>query len=266
MRWFAIQPPTNSNSEVKHFTHVRYDKLEKLRQYLKSSKNEKTISQIAEDLNLSRNTVKIYLKILQMEGDITYREVGPAKLWFSRKTKEKNSESRIPDFVHAILLQLMTIFEKHNDFPPEKQNGFFQEVGKEIGKKVAWPGEGEFRNSLNNITPRMKEIKVVVGRFLAIIEETGIFLKAEMVPIVTPESEAPILIRATFNKEDWGQFKQYFNLMAGYFEAKLQMIFGESVYLKTHEIEPAGQWCYYLLGIKDKNNENATSTLNLEII
>ncbi len=214
-----------------------------------------TISQIAEDLKLSRNTVKIYLKILQEEDVAFCREIGPAKLWFSQKTKEKTSESRIPDFVRAILLQLMITFEKYNGLPPEKQNEFFQQIGKEIGKKVAWPGEEEFRNSLSSVVPQMQEIKIVVDRFLTIIEETGIFLKAEMVPLVTPDAETPILIRATFHKQDWGQFKQYFNLMAGYFEAKLQMIFGESVVLKTREIESNGQWCYYLLGIKEKIND-----------
>ncbi len=246
------QPPSDTDTETKPLYNVRYDKLEKLRQYLKSSEFGKAISQIAVDLKLSRNTVKVYLKILQAENAVYCREIGPAKLWLSQKTKEKAPESRIPEFVRAFLMQLMITIEKRTALPPDAQGAFFQEIGKEIGQKVAWPGEADFRNSLTSTKPRMRDVKAVVEQFLKVIEDTGIFLKAEVVPPVKKDPEAPILIRSTFHRSDWGQFKQYYNVMAGYFEAKLQMIFGESVYITVQEIESEGQWCYYLLGIKEK--------------
>ncbi len=246
------QPPTDTESEAKPLYNVRYDKLEKLRQYLKSSEFGRTTSQIAADLKLSRNTVKVYLKILQSEKAVYRREIGAAKIWLSQKAKEKAPETRIPDFVRAFLMQLMDSIEKRNTMPLAAKNAFFQEVGKEIGQKVAWPGESDFSNSLMSVAPRMKDVKAVVSQFLKIIEDTGIFLKAEIVPPVKKDPDTPILIRSTFHKPEWGQFKQYYNLMAGYFEAKLQMIFGESLNISVQEIEPEGQWCYYLLGLKEK--------------
>jgi hypothetical protein len=246
------QPPPDSDSEAKPSCNVRYDKLEKLRKYLKTSEFGKTISQIAVDLKLSRVTVKVYLNILQNEGEAYCKEIGPAKIWFSEKSKETAPETRIPDFVRAFLMQLMNSVEKHNTLPPDAQNMFFKELGKEVGQKVAWPGEADFSNSLTNVVPRMRDVKAVVKQFLKIIEDTGIFLKAEIVPPVKKDTEVPILIRSTFHKPEWGEFKQYYNLMAGYFEAKIQMIFGTSVYMAVQEIEPDGQWCYYILGIKEK--------------
>ncbi len=237
---------------MKSLYNVHYDKLEKLRQHLKTAEFGETISQIAVELKLSRNTVKNYLKILQTENYAYCREIGPAKLWFCQKTKEKPPESRIPDFVRLFLMQLMESVEKRNGLPDDAQNAYFQELGKEVGQKVAWPGETDFAKSMANFTPGMKEVKVVVDQFITIIEDTGIFLRAEIVPSVKIDPEAPILIRSTFHKSEWGRFIHYYHLMAGYFEAKLQMLFGESVYMSVKEIGPEGQWCYYLLGIKEK--------------
>jgi hypothetical protein len=145
--------------------------------------------------------------------------------------------------------------------PPDSLDDFYQAIGREVGYKIAWPGEGDFiNNAVDTNNPRMPEIKLFVEQFISIIEDTGVFLKAEIVPPVKVEPDSPILIRATFHNAEWGQFKQYYNLMAGYFESKLKMVFGDTVYLVTREIQPEGQWCYYELGIV--NSESKGEDLN----
>jgi hypothetical protein len=241
---------SKSNSNKKSENNVQYGKLNKLRQHLETAEFGLTISQIAEDLKLSRNTAKNYLEILRNEGCAYCREVGPAKIWFSQKTQEIVPESRIPGFLRAFLMQTLYSIEKLIHQPPDSLDEFYLTIGRDVGKKVAWPGEVDFlRNAVDGHDPRMIEIKPFVEQFISVIEDTGVFLKAEIVPPVKDEPDSPILIRATFHNAEWGQFKQYYNLMAGYFESKLKMVFGDSLYLITREIQPEGLWCYYELGI-----------------
>lgn len=241
---------SKSSSHKKSDNNVQYGKLNKLRQYLESAEFGQTISQIAEDLKISRNTAKNYLEILRNEGYAYCREMGPAKIWFSQKAQEIIPESRIPEFLRAFLMQTLYCIEKMIYEHPDSLDDFYLTIGREVGKKVAWPGEADFiRNAIDAHNPRMPEVKPFVEQFISIIEDTGVFLKAEIVPPVKDEPDSPILIRATFHNAEWGQFKQYYNLMAGYFESKLKMFFGDSLYLIPREIQPEGLWCYYELGI-----------------
>src|SRR5271157_59468 len=248
-----IQSRKNENGRPVHT--IRSDRIKKqILQYLELSEFGVNISQIAEELKFSRNTVTKYLDILQDDGTVYCQEMGPSKIWFSENNRERLPNARMPDFLRAFIIEAFNSLERSISMTENELNALFQQMGRDVGKKVPWPTDIFFPiQELDTSNFTMPEIKKLVEGFLSLIKDSSYFLKAEIVPIKNDEN-SPILIRATFHEESWGQFKQYYNLMAGYFESKLRMAYGERIYLAVNEIQPDGLWAYYEIGITDESN------------
>ncbi|HMF30013.1 MAG TPA: HTH domain-containing protein [Candidatus Lokiarchaeia archaeon] len=221
--------------------------------FLKGSEFGRNMSQIAEELHLSRNTVAKHLERLERSGAALYQQVGPAKIWFAKKNTPLSQTGELNSFFQTIIRQFFQAFMRCNSEPIQNQQDLMKRIGREMASHINWPS-GKIIGELeipSEIHPTLDRVVNFTRQCLELMNAAGFPLHAEIVPILAPDPSSAILLRVTDSEMLPDQGDLFHQLLAGYSEAKLQEVFGNTLYLRVREVQTENS-CFYLeLGIRE---------------
>jgi hypothetical protein len=211
------------------------------------------MSQIAAELHLSRNTVAKHLERLERTGRVIYKQVGPAKIWFAKGSIPQSQTGEFNLFFQTLIRNFLQAFARCNSDPIQKQRDLIKRIGREMAPHINWPS-GKMIGELKipaETHPTLDQVVTFTRQCLDVMDAVGLPLHAEIVPTRAPDPSAAILLRVTDAEMLPDQGDLFHQLLAGFFEAKLQEVFGNTVYLGVREVQTENS-CFYLeLGIQE---------------
>jgi len=223
---------------------------EQILDLLQSKRYGLNISQIAEELEMSRNTVKKYVEILENEDLISVKQISASRIC---SIKNKTPYDFRDKMVFYISNYLSGFWKAHDDVMKTKlanHNEVITEIGKEMSKYIKWPDLTDSKISRKEIN--LDHIIEVALLTLKTFNEIGDvdFFNTEIVPGSKSDKKITLRVeyRGGFKLEDTESF---FYLNAGFLNEKLSDNFGDNVYLKVLDTQPENYCCYYELGIKN---------------
>lgn len=218
---------------------------------LKSTEFGRNMSQIAGELHLSRNTVAKHLERLEKSGKVLYQQVGPAKIWFAKEYLPHSQPGEFYQLFQTLIRYFFQAFAHCSSDTIQNQRELMKCIGREMASKVNWPS-GKMIGDIEipaETSPTLEQVVTISRQCLDLYDAVGLPLHAEIVPTLTPDQSSAILLRVTDSEMLPDQGDLFHQLVAGLFEAKLQEIFGNTVYLAVREVQTENS-CFYLeLGI-----------------
>ncbi len=219
---------------------------------LKDSKYGLNISQIVENLSLSRNTVKSYLRILEKESLVRVSKMGRSKIYILKNASQDNVLKKfrllISDFFKGFFDALEKVI-----LPSYSSNLYdvFKEIGKEMSNNVIWPPLEMVKGEQVTV----EQIGKIALQHLELLNEFGKVIKGEIVPAPIGNVTNSIVLRVEFIGFDFGNTDLFYYLVSGFYEKKLQDNFGDKVYLNVLKIQREIPCCYFELGIRSQGNQ-----------
>ncbi len=205
------------------------------------------VSQIADSLKLSRNTVKKYLGRLEIENLIDVNEIGRSRISFLKK-KRKSEQERFNSLTVIFFNELFPAFEKASPQFLKNHNELMKQIGFNIGIKVGLSGRSRrvirsFTKSdflSNSMTNNLANIALDELEYL---NSGGLGITAEIQEINNDKQK--VVIKA---KSRW--LETLYQFYAGFYEANLQAVFGKTAYMKVNEFNKEKSYCIFELGFK----------------
>lgn len=241
------------NIEATHFKNshkknIRNDILK----ILKEHKYGINISQIAEELNISRNTVKNYLASLEKESLIRIRKIGRSKLILIVNKDIYEVLLKL----HSIASDYLTCFwksferEVYPNYPTP--NELLIQIGKRMGKDINYPILKNFEliKKSENKEDTIKEIGRLALQVLEMFNDFGQMILPEILPNPKSFGSDVLLLRVEYTGAlQIRDTEAFCYLGAGFFEEILRKYFRENIYINVLEVQRAKSCCYYEIGI-----------------
>ncbi|MHA1895079.1 MAG: ArsR/SmtB family transcription factor [Candidatus Helarchaeota archaeon] len=244
------------NNKTTHFKskNKRDIRLEILK-ILKDDEYGLNVSQLAEKLGVTRNTIRNHLASLEQEQLITVKQVGQSKIIFRVNRNLEDVFKNIQTLISNFLTGFWKGFEKVMYPIHPDSHELLEEMGREMSRNVFWPTIKSER--LVKKIATKKKLLEEVGKFaLQIFEVFNLYGEVPMlIPEISPSRDPNVLI---IRVEYTGGFRvgdtdAFYYLLAGFFEENLNRYTKQDLYIKVLKIQKEKSCCYYELGIK--NNE-----------
>ena len=207
------------------------------------------VSQIADTLKLSRNTVKKYLGRLEIENLIEVNEIGRSRISILKK-KPRTEVERFNSLTVIFFNQLFPAFEKVGPKFLENHYELMKQVGYNIGKKVGLSGRSQ--SFILNFEPedfktesKMSNLASIALDELNYLNSGGLGVTGEILSVDNDDPKGKILLKAS---SKW--LESLYHFYAGFYEANLQAVFGRKAYMSVKECNKEESYCIYELGFK----------------
>ena len=221
---------------------------------LKKSELGLNISQVSENLNLSRNTVKNYLARLEHEGIISVKEIGRSKISILYSKTKSGENYKFPSYLSRFSKSFFDAFQKVSKSYPIDTYLCLKQLGSEMGKTID-PDYGKLIDSFNLNKKEqisLTQLAKITLQFFNFINTFGNLAKAEIVPSDNHNKKSSLILKITIIPPELGKSEVFYQISAGFFESKLRENFGENIYLDIFEFQKENSCCYYILRIGDK--------------
>ncbi|NHI94744.1 MAG: helix-turn-helix domain-containing protein [Candidatus Lokiarchaeota archaeon] len=213
---------------------------------LKNSKYGRNLSQIADRLNLSRNTVKRYIKFMEKEELVEVKEIGRSKIAYLKKNYDNNIAkgyiAYILDFYNAILKGV----DKEADNIPNLTH-ILKNVGIEMAKHLFWPPvelvewDKEKRATLTEAINILNQMVVLFNSIFNIVQ-------VEFIPPIS-DDEPHAVLRVENVSTRVEDSENFYYISAGFFETKMRLICGDNIFLNVIEYREKAACCYIKLEV-----------------
>ncbi|MHA1405299.1 MAG: HTH domain-containing protein, partial [Candidatus Helarchaeota archaeon] len=238
----------SKNNETTHFKStskrdIRFEILEILR----DEEYGLNISQLAEKLGVTRNTIRNHLASLEQEQLITVKQVGQSKFIHRVNRSSENILKNVQSLISNFLTSFWKGFEKviyplHPD-----SHELLMKIGREMSRSLYWPPIKSAR--LVHEAKTDKELMKEVGKFaLQIFEVFNYYSKMPMlIPEISPSNDPNVLIiRVEYTGGFYvGDTEAFYYLLAGFFEENLNRYTKRDLYIKVLKIQKEKSCCYY---------------------
>jgi DNA-binding Lrp family transcriptional regulator len=197
--------------------------------YLRKNPSGLMITDIAEGIQISRNTASKYIYALESKGEIISKSIGVYKLYFSKE------QDFIPkNIVVRNYIGLLGGFKSRN---PENAEQFIKDIGKKSINLLGFPIASEIPKDLINSTidSHRKLFDYYAKRYIHID-----YIINKDVDIETEFSENEEEIRFIFRNveylDDLEDFKLHFYLVSGEIEAFFEDLLHEEIQVNVENI------------------------------
>ena len=219
---------------------------DKILRKLRDSKYGYNISSLAEELYLSRNTVKRYVKNLIKEEIVELKEIGRSKIVYLKENYEggpaKGYIAYILDFYNAILLGV----EKEAHRIPQVKD-ILKNIGIEMGKHIIWPPVEVIawdKTKKPTLTQAVKIFNELVVLFNSIFN----IVNLELMPPIS-DDEPHLIVRVENVSTRVEDTEMFYHISAGFFETKMRLVCGDYINLDVVEYRKQSACCYLKLEI-----------------
>ena len=233
----------DSDKEFAGKENIRNDILALLRK----SNYGRNISQISEKLNLSRNTVKRYIKILEHDRLIEIKEIGRSRIAYYKSNYNdriaRGYVEYIMEFYNSMLKGFQSIASEVSD--PQRT---FKMIGNEMGEHLTWPPLelADFKRIDN---PDLDQVTKILIQFLEFFNIIFKMVKVEIIPTIKQNLHYNILrIENISDRLEDSEF--FYFITMGFFETKLRKICGENLHIDIMEYQKENTCAYAKLSIK----------------
>ncbi|MHA1377492.1 MAG: HTH domain-containing protein [Candidatus Helarchaeota archaeon] len=226
---------------------------------LKKSTFGLNISQITEELNLSRNTVKKYIRTFEKEKLIEVRVIGRSKICYPKNKFQDQRVIIFRNLLFEFINGLVGAFEKvFPNFSLSDPKNFIKQIGSEMSKTASLPllsppaEKLKKTKSTGNKRDLLKQISQVSLQFLEVLNHLGgKMIQVEIVPNPKTKNTDSVVIRVQNTSNEFRKSEFFYHLSAGFYEYKLRENFGDNVYLEVLEYQTTNNSCYFRLGISE---------------
>ncbi|MFX0137898.1 MAG: HTH domain-containing protein [Candidatus Hodarchaeota archaeon] len=223
---------------------------------LDSAKFGLNYSQIAEQLDLSRNTVKKYVEALKKEDKVLIMEIGRSNICLIKRDMIDSSRDildRVGFLANDFMISFFRAFEKI--FFPLHPNlrELIKEIGREMSKTMVWPTV-EISDSIDPSKDKLAyliQIGNVCIQHFEVFNQFGKVIDAEIIP---PQSNATSLVLRVKYTLDFEDTEFFYHMISGFYEQKLHENFGRNLFTKVLEIQKENSICYFETGFKDEES------------
>ena len=208
------------------------------------------ISNLSENLKLSRNTVKKYLHHLIKKGLILENEIGRSKIYFSKKTAQKSNINVMRKTFFTILNRQLEIFEEISPKFIKDPYNFIKEFSSKLGQgyfpflKIIKISKSD-KNTIN-----IDEVAEISLKFMNYLNDIfGEMYKIELVPKISKDQESSVIFRVEITSKEIKSINYFFYACAGFYERILRDKVKENISITILEIQEENSCCYYKLSI-----------------
>ena len=250
---------SNSNettNDVIQFSRIKPKIKNEIIDLLKHHRYGLNISQIVDKLELSRNTVKKYIKALEKESIIKIKTIGRSRICFVRKNYKTRYVKIYQDTFFSFSSSLVKGFEKIAPSLPDPYK-FIKQLAREVGEDTKFPKLNTKKPDISTINKQkyLQQITKVSIDFLRLMNEIGDELfKAEIVPKVLDEDTSSLIIRVEHISKKIPHSEYFYYGCAGFCESKLRENFGENISLDVHEFSKKNSCCYFKINISENKS------------
>jgi len=207
------------------------------------------VSQIADTLKLSRNTVKKYLGRLEIENLIEVSEIGRSRISFLKK-KRKTEHERFNSLTVIFFNQLFPAFEKVGPKFLDDHFELMKQIGYKIGREVGLSGRSQsiilsFEPKDFKTGSKMSNLANIALDELNYLNSGGLGVIGEIISVDNDDPKGKILLKAS---SKW--LESLYHFYAGFYEANLQAVFGRKAYMNVKEYNKDEMYSIYELGFK----------------
>ncbi len=212
------------------------------------------VSQIAEQLELSRNTVKSYLGRFEQEGLIQVKEIGRAKICLLSEPQTIPSKKRYNPLVsltQEFFNKFLIALDKLGASKIPDHLSFIKQIGAEMAPLIIWPtGRILPPATLKKKSISIDELKKISLQFHGLINAIGKSYHIELDPAFpTPTNQIIRMKITTLRKK--GFAKLYGWIWAGLLEAKLRETYSDKIYIEIKDYQEDPSSWNFELGIRD---------------
>lgn len=249
----SLNNQENSFFSVKRKRNIRSDILN----LLSKPKNQfgLNVSQIAEQLQLSRNTVKSYLGRFEKEGLIQVKEMGRAKICILREPQTispKKQWNPLFSLTQDFFDNFFRIFDTLAASQIQDHKRFIKQIGAGMAPLTIWPtGRLLPPASTKKESISVYELKKYSLQYLELINAFGEILHFELDPAFPTRTNPIIRLKITALRNK-GFNKLYGWIWAGLLEAKLRETYDDSIYIEILDYQEYPSSWYFELGIREE--------------
>ncbi len=206
------------------------------------------ISQIAEKLSLSRNTVKSYLAHLESENLIEVKEIGRAKICFLKFDHKMNVDSELKFQAALLFRNFLNAFQKISPKFLSDPASFMKIIGETMAEMTIWPTGRLLRPSNKVEIININQLTTIAFQFVSLLNT---YTKLFQMEIASPpeEKKSAVLLQVTILSSELAFNEYFYHIWAGILEKKLRESYGPHIYMKVREFQRDPPRCYYELGI-----------------
>ncbi len=242
----------DSNNKAKN-NNKKKDSKEDILNLLKKSKYGLNISQIVDQMDLSRKTVKKLIIALEQENLIKIKEIGRAKLcYIDRVSNKENIEIIRSNFIE-IINNIIDSFEKVQSKYISDPANFLKEMGNIMGQKIKTPILTEL--IINESVEKQKFVnqvgKTIIKVFKSVNDLAGDMFLAEIVPFEPDEEPTSIKIRVQNISNEIKHAKSFYHFMVGFWEIKIREHFGENICIDVLDFQKESSICYFKIKFRN---------------
>ena len=214
---------------------------------LRKSKYGRNISQISEELNLSRNTVKRYIEILEHDKLIEIKEIGRSRIAYFKSNYSDQIARGYVSYIMEFYNSMLKGFQKIAKEVQDAQKSF-KMIGNEMGEHLSWPPL-EIVDFGHVNKPDLAQVTDLLIEFLEFFNSIFKIVKVEVIPTIKENTSYNIL--RIENISDQVEDSEFFYwITMGFFETKLRKIFGELIHLDIMEYQKKNTCAYVKVSIK----------------
>lgn len=228
---------------------------ENILKLLDSAKFGLNYSQIAEQLDLSRNTVKKYVETLKEEDKVLIMEIGRSNICLIKRDmidSPRDVLDRVGFLANDFMISFFRAFEKI--FSPLHTNlkELIKEIGREMSKTMVWPTV-EISDSIDPTKDKrvyLIQIGNVCIQHFEVFNQFGKVIEAEIIPPPSNATSSLVLrVKYTLDFEDTEFF---YHMISGFYEQKLHENFGKNLFTRVLEIQKENSICYFESGFNEE--------------
>ena len=213
---------------------------------LRDSKYGRNLSQIADRLEMSRNTVKKYIKTMVNEDLVVVKEIGRSKIAYLKDNYEggpaKGYIAYVLDFYNAILLGVRNEAHRIPDI-----EDVLKSIGKEMGKHIMWPPV-EVVTWDKKKKPTLTEAVKILNELVALFNAVFNIVQLELIPPIS-DDELHAIMRVENVSTRVEDTELFFHISSGFFETKMSLVCGHKINLNVIEYRMESACCYLKLEI-----------------
>jgi len=206
------------------------------------------ISQIAEKLSLSRNTVKSYLAHFEGENLIEVKEIGRAKICFLKLDYKMNVDTELKIQAGLLFKKFLNAFQKISPKFLSDPVSFMKIIGEAMAETTIWPTGRLLRPSKKVKITTLDQLTTLAFQFVSLLNT---YQKLFQMEIISPSegAQSAVLLQVSILSSELAFNEYFYHIWAGILEKKLRESYGPRIYMKVREFQRAPPRCYYELGI-----------------